>query len=95
MPLSREKAWTAKTFYVLGDVEPIWRLDDKFLQLLRVRNGLGYVINNTWRVEFIYHAELSGGKGLPKDYTGNIWRINFKLNLPRKGLRHHHLDFDE
>lgn len=95
IPLSREKAWTPKTFYVFTDIEPIWRLDDKFLQLLRVRGGIGYILNKTWRAEFIYHAEFSGAKGGPKNYTGNIWRLNLKLNLPRRGDRHSHdIDID-
>ena len=85
IPLNQEKAWTPKTFYTLTDFEPIWRLDDDYLQLIRLRAGLGYIINNTWRVEFIYHAEFSGAKGQSKDYTGNIWRLNFKLTLPRRG----------
>lgn len=90
-PLKKgERAWTPKTFYLLADVEPIWRLDDKHLQLIRLRGGPGYIINKSLKVEFIYHAEVSGGKGEPKNYTGNIWRLNFKLNLPRFGVRHHH-----
>lgn len=87
-PLAKgDKAWTPKTFYALGDVEPIWRLDNDTLQLARLRGGVGYILNKTWRAEFIYHAEFTGD---PKQYTGNIWRINFKLNLPRKGIRHTH-----
>lgn len=87
VPLGREKAWKPKSFYVLGDVEPIWRLDDKFLNLVRLRASVGYIVNPTWRVEFIYHAEFSGAKGEPKNYAGNIWRLNIKLNLPRRGKR--------
>lgn len=89
-PLKRgERAWTPKTFYMLADVEPIWRLDDNHLQLIRLRSGPGYIINKSLKVELIYHAEFSGGKGEPKKYTGNIWRLNFKLNLPKLGFRHH------
>jgi hypothetical protein len=30
------------------------------------------------------------------NYTGNIWRLNFKFNLPRRGQRHpHDIDIDE
>jgi hypothetical protein len=82
-----EKAWTPKTFYALSDIEPIWRLDDKNLALVRFRAGAGYIFNKKLRAEFIYHTEFSGD---PKEYTGNIWRINFKLSLPRKGVHHHH-----
>lgn len=84
-PLSKKNPWTPKTFYALADVEPIWRLDDKYMSLLRIRGGLGYIVNKTWRAEFIYHSEFTGGKGQPKNYTGNIWRLNIKLNLPRRG----------
>lgn len=87
-PLAKgEKAWTIKTFYALGDVEPIWRLDDKNLQLVRLRAGAGYILSKKFRVELIYHTEFSGD---PKSYTGNIWRLNFKLNLPRRGQYHTH-----
>lgn len=92
---SLEKAWTPKTFYALADAEPIWRLDDKFLQLFRVRGGVGYVASKKFRTEFIYHTEFSGPKDGPFKYTGNIWRLNFKLMLPRKGVHHHHdIDID-
>jgi Protein of unknown function (DUF2490) len=87
-PLAKgEKAWTPKTFYALGDVEPIWRLDNDTLQFVRLRAGVGYIFNKTWRAEVIYHTEFSGD---PTKYTGNIWRLNIKLNLPRKGSRHTH-----
>ncbi|HRI04821.1 MAG TPA: DUF2490 domain-containing protein [Pyrinomonadaceae bacterium] len=86
VPLSQKNAWTPKSFYTLADVEPIWRLDDKYMSLLRVRGGLGYVVNKTWRAEFIYHTEFSkSSKTQPLSYTGNIWRLNIKLILPRKG----------
>jgi Protein of unknown function (DUF2490) len=85
IPLSQTKAWTPKTFYTMTDVEPIWRLDNKSLQLIRARAGLGYIISKTYRAEFIYYAEFSGDKGQPKNYTGNIWRLNFKITLPRRG----------
>ncbi|MBK9527015.1 MAG: DUF2490 domain-containing protein [Acidobacteria bacterium] len=49
VPLSQKNAWTPKSLYTLADVEPIWRLDDKYMALLRVRGGLGYIINKTWR----------------------------------------------
>ena len=84
VPFVPSKAWTPKSFYWLADVEPIWRFDNPSLQLVRVRGGVGYIFNKTWRAEFIYHSEFSGD---PKEYTGNIWRLNLKLNLPRRGQR--------
>ena len=87
VPLSKN-AWTPKTFYALGDVEPIWRLDDKYMSLFRIRGGLGYILNKTWRAEFMYYAEYSrSSKTGPMSYTNNIWRMNIKLSLPRRGKR--------
>lgn len=88
VPLAKgEKRWKPRTFYAVGDVEPIWRLDDKFLEKIRVRGTLGYIVKKRLSVEFIYHVEFSGSKGEPKKYSGNIWRLNFKLLFPRgKGL---------
>lgn len=88
VPLAKgEKRWKPRTFYAVGDVEPIWRLDDKFLEKIRVRGTLGYIVKKRLSIEFIYHAEFSGPKGEPKKFSGNIWRMNFKLLFPRgKGL---------
>jgi hypothetical protein len=88
MPLAKgDNRWKPGTFYAAGDVEPIWRLDDKFMEKLRVRGTLGYIVKKRLSVEFIYHAEFSGPKGEPKKFTGNIWRLNFKLLFARgKGL---------
>ncbi len=87
-PLAKgDKKWTPKSFYALGDVEPIWRLDTDKLQLVRLRTGIGYIFSKKLRAGFIYHAEWSGE---PKKFTGNIWRLNFKLMLPRKGQHHTH-----
>jgi hypothetical protein len=37
-PLAKgDKKWAPKSFYMLADVEPIWRLDEKRLQVFRVR----------------------------------------------------------
>ena len=96
VPFTQERAWTPKTFYGLADVEYFYRLNDDYLERYRIRGGLGYVLNKTWRAEFIYHAELSGAKGVDKTYTDNIWRLNIKLSLPRRGERVTNTpDFDE
>jgi hypothetical protein len=80
--------WTPKTFYIMADIEPIWRLDEKRLQVLRLRGGLGYIFNKSVRAEFIYHTELSGPENSSLDHTGNIWRLNLKVLLPRHGFRY-------
>ncbi|MBK6427846.1 MAG: DUF2490 domain-containing protein [Blastocatellia bacterium] len=78
----KERAWTPKTPYVLADVEPIWRLDDGYMETLRLRAGIGYVFNPTWRAELIYHTQWTATKDATLSYTDNIWRLNFKLTLP-------------
>jgi hypothetical protein len=40
------------------------------------------------RAEFIYHTELSGPENSSLDHTGNIWRLNLKVLLPRHGFRY-------
>lgn len=86
-PFTQAKAWTPKTWYGLTDVEHFWQLDDAYLERYRIRAGIGYILSKTWRAEFIYHAEFSGGAGQTKNYTDNIWRLNIKLSLPRRGQR--------
>jgi len=84
IPLAKgDRAWTPKTFYTVGDVEPYWRLDDKFLEKVRLRGTLGYIVKKRLSVEIIYHAEFAGSKGEPKEFVGNIWRVNFKCVFPR------------
>ena len=88
IPLAKgDKRWTPGTYYTAGDVEPFWRLDDKFLEKVRVRGTLGYIVKKRLAVEFIYHAEFAGSKGQPKKFVGNIWRFNIKFLFPRgKGI---------
>ena len=96
VPFTQEKAWAPKTWYGLSDVEYFYRLDDEYLERYRIRGGVGYVLSKTWRAEFIYHAEFTGGNGVQKAYTNNIWRLNIKLSLPRRGERVSIVpDFDE
>jgi hypothetical protein len=86
-PFTQTNAWTPKTWYGLADAEPFWRLDDGYMERFRIRGGIGYILSRTWRAEFIYHAEFSSGKNEPKRYSDNIWRLNIKLSLPRRGER--------
>jgi len=94
---SGERAWQPKTFYGLADVEPYYRLDRDQVDPFRLRAGIGYVMNDRTRVEFIYHAQYTrpaGTSGL--SYTDNIFRLNVKIGL-NKGLigRLHNPDIDE
>jgi hypothetical protein len=87
VPFTQAKAWAPKTWYGLGDVEYFYRLNEKYLERYRIRGGVGYIVSKTWRAEFIYHAEFTGANGQAKAYTNNIWRLNIKLSLPRRGQR--------
>jgi hypothetical protein len=96
IPLAKaDKRWTPGTYYTAADVEPFWRLDNQFMEKVRLRGTLGYIVKKRMAVEFIYHAEWAGGKGKPKNYVGNIWRVSLKLLLPRgKGI-FPRIDIDE
>ena len=87
VPFTQARAWTPRTWYGLADVEHFWQLDDGYLERYRVRGGIGYIISKTWRAEAIYHAEFSGDAGQPKVYKDNIFRLNIKLSLSRRGAR--------
>jgi len=88
IPLAKgDKRWAPKSWYTVFDVEPFWRLDDKFLEKVRVRGTIGYIVRRRLALEFIYHAEFAGSKGKPKDFVGNLWRFNIKFLFPRgKGI---------
>jgi hypothetical protein len=96
IPLAKgNKRWAPRTFYTVGDVEPFWRLDDGFLEKVRVRGTVGYIVKKRLAVEMIYHAEFAGSKGEPKKFVGNLWRLNIKVLLPRgKGI-FPRIDIDE
>jgi hypothetical protein len=86
-PLAKKaKKWTPKTFYMLADIEPIWRLDQKKLEILRFRGGLGYVFSKKYRAEFQYFGDLSPTQNAPLGYVNSIWRLNIKVSFPRKGF---------
>jgi uncharacterized protein DUF2490 len=81
---AREKAWQPKTWYGLADVEPFYRFDTARIDPLVVRGGIGYVLNDRIRLEFIYYAAFrrpAGSSGL--EYTDNIFRLNIKIALGR------------
>jgi len=82
---SPERAWTPKSFYVLADIEPIYRSDSGQIDPLRLRAGVGYVANPRLLVEFQYYLQYTrpGGGGL--EHTDNIIRLNFKI-LTKRGL---------
>ena len=76
---SLDHAWTPKTFYLLADVEPIWRSDTRTVDPMRYRVGLGYIASPKVLVEFHYYAQYTRPAG-GLAYTDNIFRLNFKLS---------------
>ena len=87
VPLAKkEKKWAPKTFYILADIEPIFNLDKKRMDILRFRGGLGYVFSKKYRAEFQYFGDLSPTKNAPLGYVNSIWRLNLKVSFPQKGF---------
>lgn len=52
----RARAWEDRNFHGFTDVEPFYRLGLDEWDPLRMRGGLGNVLNDRVRVEFIYTA---------------------------------------
>jgi hypothetical protein len=84
---SRERAWQAKTWYGLADVEPIYRYDTHEIDPVYVRGGLGYVLNDRVRLEFIYYAEFTRSNGNSLEHTDNIFQLNIRIGLAEGILR--------
>jgi hypothetical protein len=80
---SLDRAWTPKSWYFLGDVEPIYRSDTGQLDPLRVRVGLGRIVNARTLMEFQYFVQYTRPNGAGLAYTDNIFRLNFKIGLSR------------
>jgi len=86
LPLtSTEQAWQVGTFYGLADFEPYYRFDKGQVDPFRIRGGIGYVMNDHIRLEFIYHAQFTHPAGSDLKFTDNIFRLNIKLGL-NKGI---------
>jgi hypothetical protein len=78
---SLASAWKPKTWYGLGDVEPIYRFDQDKVGPVYVRAGFGYILHNQARVELIYWAQFArDSAGEPKDIA-NIIQLQFKIGL--------------
>ena len=94
---SGEGVWQPGTFYALADAEPYYRFDRGEVDPFRVRGGIGYVLDEHIRMEFIYHAQFThpaASSGL--EFTDNIFRLNIKVGLT-KGIigRLQNPDLDE
>lgn len=83
---SREQAFKPNTWYLIADVEPMYRFDTDRIDPFRLRAGLGYVFGGGKRVEFLYHAQWTRPSGGGLDFTDNIFRINFKFPLGKGPL---------
>jgi hypothetical protein len=92
---SAEKAWTPKSWYLLADVEPIWRSDTGQIDPLRLRAGVGHVASKRLLVEFQYYAQYTrpGEGGL--EHTDNIFRLNLKIMTSKGVLSFLDGDFDD
>jgi len=82
-----EQAWTPKSWYVLGEIEPIWRSDTGKIDPLRVRLALGHIATPRVLVEFQYFAEFTQPSGSGLVWTNNIWRLNFKVSTSASVLK--------
>ena len=80
---SIDRAWTPKSWYLLADVEPIYRSDTGQIDPLRLRVGLGYVTSRRVLVEFHYFTQYTRPDGGRLAYTDNIFRLNFKVALSK------------
>lgn len=80
---NRERAWRRHTWYGMADVEPFFRFDHHTVDPLRVRGGLGYVLNDRVRIEFIYTAQFTRTDNNALSYTDNAFRLNIKLGLAK------------
>jgi hypothetical protein len=83
---SFERSWTPKSWYLLADVEPIYRSDKDQIDPLRLRAGLGYIVNQRLLVEFQYYAQYTRPNGAGLAFTDNIFRLNFKISASRLGI---------
>ena len=87
---SRAKAWQPKKCYALADVEPIYRFAHHTIDPLYVRGGLGHVLNDRLRLEFIYYAQFTRPSGGSLEYANNIFQVNIKISLAEGLLRRIH-----
>ena len=79
----------APAWYGVAAVEPFYRFDRDTLDPLRVCVGLGWVINQYVRAEFIYDMQFTRVRpDNDLDWTDNIWRLNFKVARQHGVLQH-------
>ncbi len=77
-----DKAWKSSHIYGLADVEPYYVFETQKFDPVLISAGLGYIVSDYLRMEFIYHMQLTqsiGSDGLK--YTDNLFRVNVKIGL--------------
>ena len=85
---SRAAAWHPKTWYALAETEPYYRFDGDEIDPVRVRCGVGRILNDRLIVEFLYYAQFSRpGEGEAFEYAENMLRVNLKIGLNQGVLR--------
>jgi Protein of unknown function (DUF2490) len=84
---SQQRAWKPKTWYALASAEPFYRFDTGEIDPVRLSAGIGRVLNDRLRIEFLYYAELSRSSGGGLRYSDNIFQLNFRLGLKQGLLR--------
>jgi len=83
---SRAAAWKPKSFYAMADVEPFYRFDKSEWDPVRVRGGVGIILNDRVRAELIYTAQFSrSSPGSPLEYSEGMIELNLKIAL-RRGI---------
>jgi hypothetical protein len=87
---SRAKAWEPKTWYGLANVEPIYRFDHDTFDPVYVRGGIGYVLHDRIRLEFVYAAQFSRSNRGSLEYADNIFQLYIKIGLAEGLLRRLH-----
>jgi hypothetical protein len=84
---SRDRAWEPKTWYGLADVEPFYRFDQSTVDMLRLRAGGGYIVNDRLRIEFIYTAQFSRQNGSGLEFNQNTFQITARIGLAKGIIR--------
>ena len=78
---SLAQAWKPNTWYGLADVEPIYRFDHDTIDPVYLRGGIGYILHNRARVEFIYWTEFTRTSAGQLLRTNNIFQVDIKIGL--------------
>lgn len=93
MPLNYHSMYTGdRLWYAILDAEAFVVLDqdvnERFANRLRFRTGVGYRINYSWRIEFMYTLQKSKNM-LEEDFTSTdqIYRLRLKQYLNKTRIK--------